>query len=182
MANYLTVQEAAEATGKSVRTIRRLCYEETSKDYITYDEKNRLLVDANFLAQNYPLTTVPNSGKPTQNDNSQSIAITKDMTIDTEKPQEIESLALKVALLQQELKLKEEHHYQISKEKDKRIESLERTLLMLGEGVRKEPAITEPTPVAQAPASVTPVLPSTEPTTTEQPEPELTKKKWWKIF
>jgi hypothetical protein len=172
MANYLTIQQASETTGKSARTIRRLCYEENSKEYITYDEKNRLLIDANYLAQHYPLIVMPQPGKPAKSDNRKSMAMSKDMAIDNGKPKESDNLLHKVAILELELKHREELFYKITQEKerqilekDRRIEDLNRALLLLGEGLKRDPINT---------AS------ESTPETVQKPEPEPPKKKrWW---
>jgi len=172
MANYLTIQQASETTGKSARTIRRLCYDENSKEFIIHDEKNRLLVDANYLAQHYPLTAMPQPGKSVKNDNRKSLAMSKGMTIDNDKPKESDNLLHKVALLELELKHKEELFYKITQEKerqilekDRRIEDLNRALLLLGEGIKRDPIHTASESTSQA--VQTPDL--------EPPK----KKRWW---
>lgn len=62
------------------------------------------------------------------------------------KNQPADNLAFKVALLEQELRHKEELTSALLAEKDKRIEVLERSLLILGEGrvVETESVVSEP--------------------------------------
>lgn len=47
---YLSLKQASETTGKSERTIRRLCSAPKFKDYITHED-GKLLIDANYLDQ-----------------------------------------------------------------------------------------------------------------------------------
>lgn len=146
MNNYLTLKEASVTTGKSERQIRRLCNDPKNKDFVQYDEKGRVTVKIDFLQQNYPLLNVPgDKNKAFQSYDN----VTKDGM-----PQETDNLHLKIALLEQELRHKEEHFHDLNAEKDKRIEVLERSLLMLDAA---RPVITP-----QAPAD---------------PEPEPPKKK-----
>lgn len=175
MANYLTIQQASEATGKSARTIRRLCYDDRSKDFVTHDEKKRLLVDANYLAQHYALKVTPQPDKIARNDNGKSMDIAKNMTIDNDRLQKTENLTHKIALLELELKYKEELFHKITLEKerqmldkDKRIEDLNRALLLLGEGRKKESE--QQVPILQPAIS--------EQALVEKPE-QPKKKRWW---
>lgn len=145
MSNYLTIKQAAATTGISDRQIRRLCYDTKSKAFVTHDEKGRLLVDAGYLGQHYPLVKVP---EKVQNDNGKAFAMTNDVSMVKDKAEEPENLKLKVALLEQEVRQKNEIIAIITEEKDKRIEVLERALLLLGEGqkqneTQKDPAQTE---------------------------------------
>lgn len=133
MANYLTLKEAADATGKSERQLRRICNDLNNKDYISHNEKGRLLVDANFLTQNYPLVNVPKTTGKTMPFYPEAGHASENQFPD--------NLAFKVALLEQELRHKGEITDALLAEKDKRIEVLERSLLILGEG---REAITEP--------------------------------------
>lgn len=126
MANYLTLKEAADATGKSERQLRRICNDPKNKGYVSQNEKGRLLVDANFLTQNYPLINVPNATGKTMSSNSDINHMSESQPAD--------NLSFKVALLEQELRHKEELSAALLAEKDKRIEVLERSLLILGEG------------------------------------------------
>ncbi|MRX78916.1 hypothetical protein GJU39_22890 [Pedobacter petrophilus] len=127
MDNYLTLKQASETTGKSERQIRRLCNEPKNKEYIQRDEKGRLLLKIDFLQQNYPLVHVPN-------DNNKAIHEVDSVTEDG-YPQLPDDRDFKIALLEQELRHKED----LSAEKDKRIEVLERSLLLLDQA---RPVIT----------------------------------------
>jgi hypothetical protein len=138
MSNYLTIKQAAAVTGRSDRQIRRLCYDAKSKDFVTHDEKGRLLVDANYLAQHYPLVNTPQFVKQPKNDIGKSIDISNGLAIDNVKEEVSDNLQIKVALLEQEVRQKNEIISIITQEKDKRIEVLERALLLLGEGQKKE--------------------------------------------
>lgn len=135
MANYLTLKEAADTTGKSERQLRRICNDPKNKGYVSYNEKGRLLVDANFLTQNYPLVNVPNMTGKTMPSDSEAGHVSENQPAD--------NLAFKVALLEQQLRHKEELTTALLAEKDKRIEVLERSLLILGEG---RVFATEPAP------------------------------------
>lgn len=135
MGNYLTLKEAAYTTGKSERQLRRICNDSKNKGYVSHNEKGRLLVDANFLSQNYPLVNVP---KPVGKN------VPSDLDIGhASENQPAANLAFKVAFLEQELRHKGEITAALLAEKDKRIEVLERSLLILGEG---RPAGTDPAP------------------------------------
>jgi hypothetical protein len=138
MANYLTVKQAANTTGKSERQIRRLCYDDKSKDFVMHDEKGRLLVDANYLSQHYALVITPTKNNSIKSDNGKSIDNPLPLTIDIAQLQQPDSLLIKVALLEQEVRQKNEIISLITLEKDKRIEILERTLLLLGEGTQSK--------------------------------------------
>lgn len=158
MSSYLTIKQAAAVTGISDRQIRRLCYDAKSKEFVTHDEKGRLLVDANYLGQHYPLLNTPSVVKPPKNDNGKSIDTSKNMTIDNVKEEVADNLQVKVALLEQEVRQKNEIIAIITHEKDKRIEVLERALLLLGEGQKQKEI-------------------STNENTLEAP---LKKKSWWR--
>lgn len=137
MSNYLTIKQAAAVTGISDRQIRRLCYNAKSKEFVTHDEKGRLLVDANYLGQHYPLVNTPSVVKYPKNDNGKSIDTSNVMPIDNVKEEMTDNLRVKVALLEQEVRQKNEIIAIITEEKDKRIEVLERALLLLGEGQKQ---------------------------------------------
>lgn len=143
MSNYLTIKQAAATTGISDRQIRRLCYDIKSKAFVTHDEKGRLLVDAGYLGQYYPLVKVPEKDIK---DNGKSFAMTNDVSMVKDETEVAENLRLKVALLEQEVRQKNEIIAIITEEKDKRIEVLERALLLLGEGQKqKEVSLNENT-------------------------------------
>lgn len=144
MANYLTLKQATETTGKSQRQLRRLCNDPENKDFVTHDDKGRLLVDANFLAQNYPLVNVPIVGK------NVGVSMPKDANgANGINLHSIENLTIKVAQLEQELRHKEELSTAIIAEKIKVIEVLERSLMMLGEA---RPVIAPQAPAEPEPA------------------------------
>jgi len=148
MSNYLTIKQAAAATGISDRQIRRLCYDAKSKEFVTHDEKGRLLVDANYLGQHYPLVNIPKNVKQPKNDNGKSIDMSSGLLIDNVKEKVADNLQVRVALLEQEVRQKNEIIAIITEEKDKRIEVLERALLLLGEGqkqgnIQEDPIISD---------------------------------------
>lgn len=168
---YLTITQAAEATGKSEKTIRRLSNKPESKPYISKEGTGHnapILIDASYLQNVYPLA-IP--GQPTQNPKNtpgQRLDTSTQSLLDTDTAQNAVTLSHTIELLKQELRYKEELYTKVTLEKDKRIEVLERSLLLLGEGQLKESALS-----------------NTEPTTAIEPEPmtaipEPTKRKrWW---
>jgi len=131
---YINLQQAANATGKSIRTIRRLCNLPDSKDYITYED-GKLQVEVSFLEQNYPMVNVPNAGIPPKNDTSHVNDTTSQPAMSNGNIPNFEKLLHEIELLKLELKYRD----QITQEKDKQIELLKRSLLLLGEGQKKEP-------------------------------------------
>jgi len=143
---YINLQQAADATGKSIRTIRRLCNASTSKDFITYED-GKLLVEVSFLEQNYPMATVPNTGMPLKNNTGHGHDTTSKPDMPSGNPPNFDKLLHEIELLKLELKYRD----QITQEKDKQIELLERSLLLLGEGQKKEPVL-EQQPEESAPA------------------------------
>lgn len=150
---YINLQQAADATGKSIRTIRRLCNLPTSKDYITYQD-GKLQVEVSFLERNYPMTRVPNTPMPSANDIGHGHDMAYQPAVPDGNRPESDKLLHEIEMLKLELKYRD----QITREKDKQIELLERSLLMLGEGQRREPMAD------QQPEASTP---------TEK------KKRWW---
>jgi len=143
---YINLQQAADATGKSIRTIRRLCNSPDSKDYITYED-GKLQVEVSFLEQNYPMVNAPNTGMPTKNDTSYGHDTTSQPSMSNGNTPNFDKLLHEIELLKLELKYRD----QITQEKDKQIELLERSLLLLGEGQKKEPVL-EQQPEESAPA------------------------------
>lgn len=119
MNNYLTLKEAAATTGKSERQIRRLCNDPKNKEYIQYDEKGRVTIKIDFLQQSYPLLHVPRDKNAAYQSN--------DIGIGIGIPQVPDDRDIRIALLEQEINHKEA----LAAEKDKRIEVLERSLLLL---------------------------------------------------
>ena len=150
---YINLQQAADATGKSIRTIRRLCNAPTSKDFITYED-GKLLIEVSFLEQNYPMATVPNTGMPLKNDIGHSHDTASQPAMPSGNPPNFDKLLHEIELLKLELKYRD----QITQEKDKQIELLERSLLLLGEGQKKEPVLEQ------------------QP---EEPAPAEKKRRWW---
>jgi hypothetical protein len=144
---YIPVKEAAQLTGKSEKTIRRLANSEISKPYITYED-SKLLIEISYLQQHYPLV---NHGQQAEKSTGQTIDMPSHKSIDIVQPQDPVALQHTIELLKQELKHKEDLYQQVSQEKDKRIEVLERSLLLLGEGQKKEPVL-EQQPEESAPA------------------------------
>jgi len=136
---YINLQQAADATGKSIRTIRRLCNSPESKDYITYED-GKLQIEVSFLEQNYPMVNAPNTGMPPKIDIGQSYDMANQTPIPNGNPHNSEKLLHEIEMLKLELKYRD----QITREKDKQIEILERSLLMLGEGSRKDQEKQEP--------------------------------------
>jgi len=131
---YINLQQAADATGKSIRTIRRLCNLPDSKDYITYED-GKLQVEVSFLEQNYPMVNAPNAGMPSKNDISHGNDTISQPAMPNGNTPNFDKLLHEIELLKLELKYRD----QITQEKDKQIELLERSLLLLGEGEKKEP-------------------------------------------
>lgn len=156
---YLSLKQASEITGKSERTIRRLCTAPKSKDYITYED-GKLLIDANYLEQNYPMTMAPESVNPVKDKIGQRHDMDSHNINKPLQSNESDNLAHKVAILELELKYKDELFHKITREKDLRIETLERSLLLLGEGLKKEPVAAQ------------------EQAEQEKQEPAK-KKRWW---
>ncbi|TXK21156.1 hypothetical protein FVR03_23545 [Pontibacter qinzhouensis] len=154
---YINLQEASEVTGKSVRTIRRLCNLPESKKYITYED-GKLLVEVSFLEGKYPMVNRPNPGIPSKNGIGQTHAIAMQEPVPDGNPQGPDKLLHEIELLKLELKFQA----QLTQEKEQQIEILKRSLLMLGEGQRNEPT-PEPQPDAL------------------KQEPRLVekKKRWW---
>lgn len=160
---YLSLKQASETTGKSERTIRRLCGAPKSKAYITYDD-GKLLIDANYLEQNYPMIKAPKSVNPVKN----PIGQRHDMDSQSVNQQSLTdnsgNLLHKVAMLELELKYKDEIFHKVTSEKDLRIETLERSLLLLGEGLKKD-----------APAN------QEQPEQVSKEQEPAKKKRWWQF-
>lgn len=154
---YLTIKQAAEATGKSEKTIRRLCNQSKSKDYITYED-TKLLIDANYLQQNYSMVITGQPVQPAQKHHRQRVDTTTQNPIDNVQSQDSRDLSHEIDLLKLQLKHKEE----IIHMKDRQLEVLERSLLLLGEGLRKDPITDQEQP---------------EQISQEQEPPK--KKSWW---
>lgn len=159
---YLSLKQASETTGKSERTIRRLCNAPKSKSFITYED-GKLLIDTNYLEQNYPMNNAPNSVNPIQNPIGQwhdmaSQSVNQQASIDNSG-----SLLHKVAMLELELKYKDELFRKVTSEKDLRIETLERSLLLLGQGLKKDAFADQ-----EKPEQINPVK--------EEP---VKRKSWW---
>src|SRR5688500_2576767 len=113
---YIPVKEAAQLTGKSEKTIRRLANGETSKSYITYED-GKLLIEISYLQQHYPLV---NHGQQIEKPTGQTIDMSNQKSMDIIQPQGSIALQHTIELLKQELKHKEDLYQQVSQEKDKR--------------------------------------------------------------
>ena len=124
---YLTIQEATQATGKSEKTIRRLCNDPKSEKYITRED-GKLLVDSSYLSQKYSMkVTGQNESKwPGQSiDKKVNDQLDK---VDIVNNQESQNYQHKIILLEQELRLKD----MLMNEKDQRIQDLQQSLRLLG--------------------------------------------------
>lgn len=152
---YINLQEAADTTGKSVRTIRRLCNLPESKSYTTYED-GKLMVEVSFLDKHYPMVNVPNPDLTPKNDKGQTNATASHTPVPSGNSQNLDKLLHEIEILKLELKYRD----QITQEKDKQIELLERSLLMLGQGIRKDQE-------------------KPEPQLEEQALPEEKKRRWW---
>src|SRR5690606_17199513 len=114
--NYIDVKEAAKATGKSEKTIRRLLYKTESKPFVERID-NKLVVDVNYLFSSYtPIKNVQD--KPRQN-----LDADQDMSMDIGYLE----LKSKLALYEQEIR----HKDQLLAEKDSRILDLQKAILLL---------------------------------------------------
>ncbi len=124
---YLTIQEATQITGKSEKTIRRLCNDPKSEKYITRED-GRLLVDSNYLSQRYSMKI---AGQNESKQPIQSIDKKKNVQLDNtniDNNQENQNYQHKITLLEQELRLKD----MLMNEKDQRIQDLQQSLRLLG--------------------------------------------------
>lgn len=151
---YINLQEAANITGKSVRTIRRLCNSPENKNYIAY-ENGRLMVEVSFLDSHYPMVNEPNSVLIPNNDKGQTNATDSHKNVPNGNIKNSDKLLHEIEILKLELKYLD----QINQQKDKQIELLERSLLLLGEGVKKEPDKRD--------------------SPSEENEPKIKKRQWW---
>jgi hypothetical protein len=139
---YLTIQEAMQTTGKSEKTIRRLCNDPKSEKYVTRED-GKLLVDSNYLSQKYSMkTTGQNESKQAGQsiDTKENDRLDK---VDIANNQESQNYQHKIGLLEQELRLKD----MLMNEKDQRIQDLQQSLRLLGSGSsiidEKVPAVAE---------------------------------------
>lgn len=114
--NYIDIKQAAEATGKSSKTIRRFASKKESEPFIDKKE-GKIFVDVNYLFASYP------SIKDVSKHSEKGMDIVQDVTMDNE----ITRLKTKISLYEQELKHKEE----LLNEKSGRIEDLQKSLLLL---------------------------------------------------
>lgn len=124
---YLTIQEATQTTGKSEKTIRRLCNDPKSEKYVTRED-GKLLVDSNYLSQKYSMKI---TGQNENRKSRQSIDKKENDQLDkvnTTNNQENQNYQHKIILLEQELRLKD----MLMNEKDQRIEDLQQSLRLLG--------------------------------------------------
>ena len=149
---YLTLSEAAIITGKSEKTIRRLCAEPESKQFISRED-GKISIDSNYLSQKYSMKITGQNEKklPGQNkDKKENVQLGK---VDINSSQELQNYQHKIALLEQEVRLKD----MLMNEKDQRIEDLQQSLRLLGSAPSATVDKTES--VAEAPI----------------------KKKWWQF-
>lgn len=123
---YLTIPEAAIITGKSEKTIRRLCNEEESKQFISR-ENGKISIDSNYLSQKYSMKITGQNEKKVigqSRDKKENVQLGK---VDIDSNQELQNYQHKIALLEQEVRLKD----MLMNEKDQRIEDLQQSLRLL---------------------------------------------------
>lgn len=126
--NYIDVKEAAKATGKSEKTIRRFLYKTESKPFVERID-NKLVVDVNYLFSSYsPIKNV-------QDKSIQNLDIDQDMSMDIGYLE----LKSKLALYEQEIR----HKDQLLAEKDGRIIDLQKAMLLLEAPKEKEALIVK---------------------------------------
>lgn len=124
--NFIDIKEAAEATGKSEKTIRRLVYKTESESF-TDKKNNKIVIDVNYLFSIYPAV------KKKKKEVVQNI----DMGKDVSSLDELIDLKVKVAIYEQELK----HKDYLLNEKDNRISDLQKAMLLLEAHKEKEPTV-----------------------------------------
>jgi hypothetical protein len=117
--NYIDINEAVEATGKSSKTIRRLLSKKESKPFIDRKE-GKIFVDVNYLFASYPSV----------NNMSKSIDIVQDTSIDNE----ISQLKSKITIYEQEIK----HKNELLAEKEGRIGDLQKAMLLLNPSAEQQ--------------------------------------------
>lgn len=114
--NYIDINQAAEATGKSAKTIRRLLSNEVSKPFIEKRD-GKIFVEVNYLFASYP--------------SIKGVSIPEDKGLDTghnlSMDNELSQLKNKIALYEQEIRHKDE----MLIEKNSRIEDLQKSILLL---------------------------------------------------
>jgi hypothetical protein len=150
---YLTLSEAAIITGKSEKTIRRLCNEPESKQYISR-ENGKISIDSNYLSQKYSMKITGQNEKKLSGQNRDKKENVHLGKVDIDSSQELQNYQHKIALLEQEVRLKD----MLMDEKDQRIEDLQQSLRLLGSASSATEDKTE---------LVTEAIP--------------TKKKWWQF-
>ncbi len=114
--NYIDINQASEATGKSSKTIRRLLSKKESEPFIDRKE-GKIFIDVNYLFASYP--SINDMSKP----NKHRVDDVQNLAIDNE----ISQLKYKITLYEQELRLKNE----LLTEKSSRIEDLQKSILLL---------------------------------------------------
>ena len=124
--NFIDIKEAAEATGKSEKTIRRLVYKTESEPF-TDKRNNKIVIDVNYLFSIYPAVKK----------NKKVVVQNIDMGKDVSSLDELIDLKVKVAIYEQELKHKES----LLNEKDNRISDLQKAMLLLEAHKEKEPKV-----------------------------------------
>lgn len=114
--NYIDINQAAEATGKSAKTIRRLLSNEVSKAFIEKRD-GKIFVEVNYLFASYPFI--------------KGVSIPEDKGLDTGRnlsmDNELSQLKNKIALYEQEIK----HKDLLLTEKEGRIGDLQKALLLI---------------------------------------------------
>lgn len=115
-------------------------------------EDGKILIDANYLQQNYPIFT---PGKTRQKGTGHNLHTPTQKA----QPPKADDLQHEIDLLKLQLRYKDE----ILGMKDRQIETLERSLLLLGEGMKREPVPAATESIAQA-----------------TPDPPK-KKRWWQF-
>jgi len=114
--NYINIKEAAKATGKNEKTIRRFLSKDESKPFIDKMD-NKIIVDVNYLFNTYPPIEID------KKKDGQSVDISGGVSKDVH----LQELINKIALYEQEIKHKEE----LLREKDERIIDLQKAILLL---------------------------------------------------
>lgn len=121
--NYIDLKEAAKATGKSEKTIRRLLSKADSKSFVNKVD-GKLVVDVNYLFSSYPPV------KDVQGESRQKLDTDQKMSMDIGHLE----LKSKLALYEQEIR----HKDQLLAEKDGRIMDLQKAMLLLEAPKEKE--------------------------------------------
>lgn len=122
----ISIKEASDVTGKSEKTIRRLCSKPESKPFIE-QIGTKLLIDVNYLFASYPPQKDMSKEGIQKVDKKEKV---QEMSMDTE----FSELKNKIALYEQEIRLKD----QILEEREHRIFDLQKAMLLLSPPEEKE--------------------------------------------